>query len=565
LAARALSLSAWYVALLYAVKAGKRMPIVSEIINLWEIWILDLPRIYGFATTLHWHATGRQSGIISGLIPKDPYAVHKRLAAILSAAMPLRGLELVPYELLLDAGPRAIELVVTVLAARHGQLMDGPRQLTGDNPWTKEIGEATDGKMALISPTASGKSSLFAAAYLRTRRHHGVRARLWISCPTRSLALNYHNHFWPHEDTRILAKRDTTSTGASLIIATHGRVAVRLARQEVAEEDSLLIDEAHVASLETLSLSRLWRGPVILATATPRLTQYGKIDRFLGGGFQARFPVTRLRGTGTEADLVAQLLRVAGPIKRGLVIVETERKLPALVSTLGAMGLTASMMSASMPIIPKTGWIVSTTIFDVGLDAEPPVDAVVSCGLMRVRTEAGLKTVPSTLALEIQRAGRTGRAGPGYHITTMTGGTSIIDSLTFGLPEYVKHMKTLPEYKGSVIQWNQGTVTELRGVSRPDWHDTLTPTLKSNCLTIFTLVCSGSTVHEAQITYGRWYYGDEKTIETLTWLPERSPDDCLPLDISETYLNAGWVLHTTLGDLPVTSVYYANNTWCWTV
>jgi len=565
LAARALSLSAWYIVLLYGIKAGKRMPVISEVINLWEIWILDLPRIYAFTTTLHWHATGKQSGIISGLIPKDPYAAHKRFAAVLSAAMPLRGLELVPFELLLDAGPRALELVVTVLAARHGQLMDGPRSLTGVNPWIKEIGDNADGTMALISPTASGKSTLFASAYIRTRRANGLASRLWVSCPTRALALNYHNHYWPHEDTRILKTRDTPSHGTSLVIGTHGRVAVRLARNEVSKGDSLLIDEAHLLSLETLSLARRWPGPVIHATATPKIRAYGKIDRYLGGGFRPRFTVTRLRGAGSEADLVAQLLRVAGPIKRGLVIVETERKLPALVSTLGAMGLEATMMSASMPIIPKTGWIVATTIFDVGLDAEPPVDAVVSCGLMRVRTEAGLRTIPSTLEIETQRSGRTGRAGPGYYITTMTAGTSVIDSLTFGLPEYCKHFKTLPEYQGDVITWTTGNVAELRGISRPDWDTITTVPHKENVLTVFTMICGGMTQHDAIATYAKWYYRDEKTIESLTWLPERHPDDTLPLDIAMKYLNAPWILHTRHGDLPVTSAYYAAGAWCWTV
>lgn len=408
---------------LHLLRAGR----FGLLIEAWQIYTQDAPRLFALLDSLHWLETSRSSAVISSLTPKDPYANQKLLACSISSMIPdflATAFGTLPT---LGAFKAVSELIARVRTMRIGRGLDAA--LKGEftrNRWdnfTPRILEslATSPTNALMvsAATSTGKSTEF----VKTLLDAGT-TRVWLVVPTRYLRDTYGNP-WVSKDLIIKLSAGIVDNGAPIAVCTYGHICARQsAGVGVADGDIVLFDEFSRRPIHGTTAKFLAAYRSIFLTATPDWFYVPEGTPYIN------VPIERAWGelTPTRLDLPPMLLwaeaKKAGvDTSRCLFILPDVASVRATTLALLSAGETATSVTAKNRVMPLTGHIVGTSVLEAGVNIEPPATCLIDSGLMVQSNRGRVSTVPTTPSIATQRLGRVARRGEGAAYVNTCSGT----------------------------------------------------------------------------------------------------------------------------------------------
>nr|WAY16634.1 polyprotein [Rhizoctonia solani hypovirus 9] len=369
--------------------------------------VRDLDKWYSIIHLFYWLANGEASVAISNMSPRDPFIGQKVLAMLLQTFIPLAlyrawfGADIVASCLgrvgeIVYKGVR----ITTHSATRINRMLADP-----GTRWT-ELANALANPIPGMAPrkiiagVGSGKSTSLVRAILEL----GVYDQVLLLVPTLAIVRNYTNDYLD-SDQVVLVDDMTVWSSAQLHVATYHRGMGLLIQGTPMRRLVVLFDEAHSNSTAmAVCFLRFHRATRIMMTGTPRGEQWEKYDAptyTLGRNSQfVRHqhvyrsdppPVVRPDGdysvTDSHIAWFAEFLsahRAHPSINGGRFAVyhPDVRTCATLARVLYASGFQASITSANTPHIRDEGAVVGTWAIVTGVNFQPPIDAIVDCGVV---------------------------------------------------------------------------------------------------------------------------------------------------------------------------------------
>jgi hypothetical protein len=423
---RALSITGWYLILDRLIAMARHMWLIGLVIQLWELFTQDMPRIYSFVNTINWHATGRSSSVLSALQPRDQFAFRKRVAATLAEILPIPLGDVVPWDIVLLPAPTIVEWLARALVIRQGRITEKIRYDPHITERWVAISPLIYGSrhryLAVDSPTATGKTSSNIYAGVSWLSTHSPGTRIFLVVPTKGLLMSVHLDRLPNACQQRLEKGVKLDAKCQVFIATYGHLLARLPSITDAADHILLADEVHIGSQEIQALCHAWPGRVVYLSATLDTTKVPAPNTTVRTELGPRFKITNLIIEGSLLERTIEYRRLFPKADRVLVIASTKREADEMATTLQDMGIEALYVPSGAQM-PATGWIVATPYVRVGVDIKPHPVAVVSSGTTFEQDGLHQRTRPTTYSEYLQERGRVGRAADGQYVIPASAGT----------------------------------------------------------------------------------------------------------------------------------------------
>lgn len=378
-----------------------------------RLYTTSMPRFFMSLSYIHYLGKGTVSGPIAGLIPKDSYSHHKRIACLVAEMLPSPELlALFPVSTLLEYAAIGCDLAATGLTLEMGT--SSPKVMTSqtDNPWYK-VAETVanwlrEQSIVLTAATGTGKTK-FMMWLLRVM----MRMDVLLVLPRKILCEDQAS-----KSKECLYKHRGVDEVASVMTCTYGYLAKVCENGDPAWLANRLVifDEAHEWSPEwELLLSEFVpRHKVLMMTATPSdlLAGFPVVDAAIPPPFPIEIKEQKCD------DLAAFSLQCMNKHDRALVVEPSTRKGDELVRRLRQSGVVVKHVHSADRSVPATGHVVATAIADAGLTI-PGCDCVVDTGESIYNDGGTIRRLPSDPSTATQRAGRTGRTCPGtvYRLT----------------------------------------------------------------------------------------------------------------------------------------------------
>lgn len=409
---RVAAITAWYIALTHVRQALRRTPVLGLVIESLEVYTRDAPKAFAVLNTLYWHERAATSEIISSLLPKDPFATQKQLAACLAACTPdwvCAALGPLTMTGLVGAASEAIA------AARRLRLVrgvDSAGAVPRANAWEAHAprivaaAERNPAGVLVQAPTATGKSTAFVAALLRER----PGSRVWLLLPRIVLRQEYANPWLP-EGAIVKLAAGLADTGAPLVVATYGHALARVAGGGgPAASDFVIFDEAHENLPEMGIAFHEMPGRRIIASATPRLLfceGYDTIVLDLPRPYAAPTPI---RLPMDALSLWQEARQTPGvDTSRCLFVLPTLAECDAVRDALLSAGEMATTLTSRARRVAPAGHIVATSIVDTGLTIVPAPTCLIDSGETVASHLGQVRRLATSEATDTQRQGRVGR------------------------------------------------------------------------------------------------------------------------------------------------------------
>jgi len=397
------------------------------LVEAFQVYTQDAPRLFALLDSLHWLDTGRSSAAISTLTPKDPYATQKHVA-VWAATFVWDGFA-VCLGALASFGvmARVAEMIAHMRNLRVARDLDLGLKTPHANRWypytpliTSTL--AWDGKcMSLSAPTSTGKSTELPAALLLN-----VTNEVWLVVHTRYLRDTYQNPWVSYEETQKLSA-GINKFPARLYVCTYGHFCARLASAEGPAEDAIVIfDEFHarmpiqgIASHRCAGVCR-----IIFATATPDALYEPEGTPHVSIPLEREWgEITPTRLNLPPMELYKEAKRAGEDTSRVLFILPTIRAVDEVTLALLSMGEQATAVTAKRRTMPPQGHVVATPVAEAGVNITPPATGLIDSGLTHSQSRGVLTTRPTTAHEHVQRLGRVGRRGAGWAYTNTVGGS----------------------------------------------------------------------------------------------------------------------------------------------
>lgn len=391
--------------------------IISGLINL---RVYSAPKVYSLTSYMHYLGKGCVDANVSALMPKDPYAAHKRAASYAVGILEIPSwLGELRIDIVLDKVATAVSLCAAAInyTPFHAVPVNVPS--ADEGPWAEAARRCLEAiaqgeSIVITAPTGSGKtrylpSQLLSAPFVE---------RVIVVQPRNILC-----EAWS-KTAKALWKRRGENAVSSLMTCTYGFL-------EKATEDStpvwltprtlIVFDEAHEKSTAWIKMmeTTLSTRPGIMLTATPseNMQKYKRWDVPV----TSPFPVSWQRPPD-DLPFEAFVLQCCQQYQRVLTIVPGKDAGLSLTARLSKSGVPVKHVSSEDRSIPDLGiHIVATAVVDAGITI-PGCDCVIDMGYEMVNDLGQLKTIVVTPSTATQRAGRTGRTNAGvyYCYTTPT-------------------------------------------------------------------------------------------------------------------------------------------------
>jgi hypothetical protein len=369
-------------------------------------------KLFGFLGYVHYIASGANSPIIDGLVPNDPYAYHKRAAALIMNSCPkLPVLGYIPVHKLGPTVQECVKLFArtkTLTMASDGNLgMQYDRQ-----PWEKAIEEAKEILMGGMTPlivahTGTGKTRdtpglILADPQLKASQVIVVMPRVLI-CEQ-----------WSKVSGAIFKKRGVADKGP-LMTCTYGYLNHCKSNDAVWWDQNAfwIFDEAHEESPDWFQLRKSFikGNPRCLAmTATPAAATCTEFQ-IVNVDIPPKFRIVDV----DRDDLESAIAEFVPHASRFLIIEPSLSKCKSIEQNMLATGYACKVVHAGDRHIPDVGNIIATSVVESSITI-PGCDLVIDIGERYVNDGGTLIRVPNDVAGSIQRRGRTGRTCPGTYV-----------------------------------------------------------------------------------------------------------------------------------------------------
>jgi len=429
-------------------------PIIGIFYRIMMFYFIDMAKIYTVLNIVYWLSKARSSREISSLVPRDPYLYSKRFVAWITDANHIWVGYVLRADLLFDLFPLVVETLSRIIrkgeSIRAFQGADGVSQ----NPWLPDayqwltlanqyVTEGKDFRAVIGSPTATGKSTWFLWALLKTDPRCGLRPkRIWLLVPRRRLRTDWDDPTHGGLKVQKLKAGVEIKQDSELLICTYGHAINRY--NEFAQGDIFCLDESHEGTGEYVQISfdlsdhasqsnPFFEKPniVFYLSATPPKRTPGCEPMLLQAGpnVKQRFKTTIIERNADVINNFQYLLtHFPDHAKNALIISPLIKEIPGIIEGLTNLKLGVPITEVSSRTegqeIPE-GIRVGTAIVDAGITLKN-CSAVIDSGdevqihkgqfVSRI-DEHGRRHLPfSRSHTAIQRAGRTGRQTDGIVI-----------------------------------------------------------------------------------------------------------------------------------------------------
>jgi hypothetical protein len=397
------------------------------LVEAWQIYTQDAPRLFSLLDSLHWLDTGRSSPVISTLTPKDPYATQKHVA-VWAATFVWDGFAvLIGAWAGLGIMARLAELIAYVRLLRVAQDLDLALKTPHDNRWPPHLpaikAALVEGNNAisLSAPTSTGKSTELPAALLREEN-----VSVWMVVHTRYLRDSYRNPWVPPTEQQMLAA-GVNRFPARLYICTYGHFCARLAAMDgPGPADYVILDEFHARlPIQGIASHRICgHARVIHATATPDDLYLPPACPHISVPLEREWAeVVPCRLNLAPMELFKEAKESGLDTKRVLFILPTVAAVDAVTQALLSMGEHATAVTAKRRSMPSAGHVVATPVAEAGVNISPPATGLVDSGLTVSQSLGILQTRPTNPSEHIQRLGRVARRGEGWAFVNTVAGS----------------------------------------------------------------------------------------------------------------------------------------------
>jgi len=212
-------------------------------------------------------------------------------------------------------------------------------------------------------------------------------------------------------------KQKKIDPNVDIYILTYGHFQSRI-HQIDPIRDIVIFDEFHKMSGEMILAMNVYKGPILLLSATPVNMPELKGTPFKIPGIPRRFPTNIIEVDDMNVVDMVMLGMNAFPEKmdRALIIVPDKTEVRRVMNNLHWLNITdATELHSGQRKVPRTGCIVATPYVEIGLDIKPPAKILFDCGKTIV-IEKGVFQYPYPWTdpdTNKQRAGRVARLEPG--------------------------------------------------------------------------------------------------------------------------------------------------------
>jgi hypothetical protein len=407
--------------LMVAINALRLVPILGIVVELWLSYSIDLPRIYGLASTLFWLGNGGSSPVISSMMHKDPYASPKIMAVSGTLFLPdpvcKIAAKLLPDRLLTLFS----DSFALVTRLKTNPLLDEAKGTGKPNHWLAVVDDLLitlkeyNGKLLISAPTASGKSTMLAAALVSRNK------QVILLTPRKFLRESYNNPWLQDVDVQII-KAGVQVKERPLSVMTYGHLNARLSKGLRPSDDTIILfDEFHerdpemgIAWMKTSAYQRLALSATPDSIYEPDLHVYkAKIERPF---VEPETYFVDLQGV----PLAQEAIKIFGPKLKYLFITPSLAKASKIAASLSTLGREVTLLSSGSKKPSPTGDHVATQVVDSGANID--VDVVIDEGLMVRNHKGRITTSASDPLTHIQRTGRAGRKRKGYSIAHINAG-----------------------------------------------------------------------------------------------------------------------------------------------
>jgi len=402
----------------------RRMPVIGLLVEGYLTYTVDVPRIYGLASTLHWVSHGEASPTITSLMHKDPYTGPKIMCVIAGALTPTticKALSILVPPSVTAAFGNAIATWRLLFQLND---LDPAGQDLRPNPWLELIDDllatfrANRFKMMVESDTATGKTTMLVAALIA--RGYNV----WLLTPRRYLRDTYSNPWVVQEDIQIF-RSGSTDERTRLKVMTFGHFMTRLARGIGPDEqhDILLFDEFHERDIEAgLAWLKTPHNKKMALSATTDLLYAPNLPIYKTGLARPFEEPETYRVPLDGVNLVQEAIRQVGTAANYLIITPGIATGRAMTQALQSLGRSPTFIYGKSNKPPKGGDIVATQVVDSGADL-PAIDVVVDDGCMIRNHRGRVRRLCTDSLTDKQRRGRAGRRKKGTAFTTRNAGS----------------------------------------------------------------------------------------------------------------------------------------------
>lgn len=378
----------------------------------WQIYTQDAPRLFALLDSLHWLETSKSSPVISSLTPKDPYATQKKIAVTIGTMVPDFVAASVGWIPTVGAFASIAELIARIRIARIGANVDLALKTPHANRWGGLMDEiwskiSEHGELSIGAPTSTGKSTEFPAEILKR-----IDGRVWLVVHTKYLRDTYGNP-WVSAQNVVKLSAGVTDHQERLAVLTYGHIcARRSANQGPAPGDVVLFDEFHERKPIQGVASHLLagEGTRIYMSATPSAFYLDREVPYFSVPIEREFAeVIPTRLDLPPMETWAEAKRSGADVSRVLFCLPSIDAVAATTQALLSADEAATAVHAARRVMPKTGHIVGTAVVDAGINVVPPATCLIDAGLQVCQHKGRVRTQESTPSRLTQRLGRVGR------------------------------------------------------------------------------------------------------------------------------------------------------------
>nr|QYF49604.1 MAG: polyprotein [Zhejiang hypo-like virus] len=390
------------------------LPFGNAIVEFMNLALFKSRRLFGSLGYTHYVFAGKGSPMIDALVPKDPFAHHKRAAVIISRWLPgFNRLGFLPVHKLRGFFKTATEWFA---ATNNTQIATS---LTVENvnamkPWLNAWEEAkvvmaTGATPLLVAHTGTGKTRHLPGIVLSDPDLNATCANQVIVVMPRNIICEQ----WSKVSGAVFKKK-RVRLESRLMTCTYGYLAHCYAEGNHWWSDNafFIFDEAHEESVEWVYLRKVFmqRCKCIALTATPaaqtciNMTQI-EVD------VKAPHPIEDC----TAPSLDDAIGRYCPKARRFLIIEPSLRKCQQISARLTATGYPNKVVHSGARDIPDGLHIVATSVIEAAITI-PHCDLVIDTGERIVNDGGTIRRVPNDKPGSIQRRGRTGRTNPGVYV-----------------------------------------------------------------------------------------------------------------------------------------------------
>jgi len=393
------------------VHLASRLPLGNVFVELFNLHTYTSRRLFGALGYTHYIAAGCNSPVIDALVPKDPFAYHKRAAGLIMNTIPkFRFLGFIPIH---KVGRLVVEMTKILAKTNNTSLVANGDLGNQDNlyPWQAAIEECKqvmiDGSTpVLVSHTGTGKTKYTPGLLLQDPI---LKPSMVVVAMPRIIVCEQ----WAATSGAIFKTRHNKKLGP-LVTCTYGYLNHCAANDAVWwDEDTLFVfDEAHEESSDWYQLRRTFlpHNRCIAMTATPAATTCAGFKCVMVNVIP-RWKIMDLESESLEDAIAHHIPRS----KRFLIVEPSKKRCLKIIANLAATGIAAKLVWSGDREIPDNTHIVATSVVESSITI-PGCDLVIDTGDRIVNDGGRITRVPNDEAGAIQRRGRTGRTNDGISV-----------------------------------------------------------------------------------------------------------------------------------------------------